>query len=336
MKIYYKPNQWLLIPLVGIIISVIYIISSGGISHSEAIIHILHGIILTAGLWMGCMVIVIFLWRKFPWEHYPAKHLIIELLLIITYTVLFSSVIYFVEIKFGFSLFKDTDIFMEILTTILITLFITSVHEAIFFYRQWKYNFSKSIRLEKDHLEAKYEALKSRINPHFLFNSLNSLITLVENNEPATEYIQNLAEYLRYVLKGSESEVVFIREELEMLGKYLHILKIRFGQNLITEIDIPEKYFHYSVPPLVLQILVENCIKHNIVSQKNPLKIHVYIENDSVVVENALQRKVEKNTTGQGLKNISERYRFFTTRDVRIRETIDTFAVTIPLLQADI
>lgn len=336
MKIYYKLNQWLLIPLVGIIISVIYLISSKGISHSEAIIRIFHGIILTAGLWLGCMVIVTFLWQKFPWEHYPAKHLIIELLLIVTYTVLFSSLIYFIELRFGFSFFESTGIFMDIITTILITLFITSIHEAIFFYRQWKYNFSKSIRLEKDHLEAKYEALKSRINPHFLFNSLNSLITLVEDNEAATEYIQNLAEYLRYILKGSEREVVPVREELEMLNRYLHILKIRFGQNLTTEIKIPDKYYHYSIPPLVLQILVENCIKHNIVSQKNPLKIRVFAENDAVIVENALQRKDEKNTTGLGLKNIAERYRFFTTRDVRIRETTNTFAVTVPLLQTDI
>ena len=82
--------------------------------------------------------------------------------------------------------------------------------------------------------------------------------------------------------------------------------------------------------------MVENCIKHNIVSQKNPLKIRVFAENDAVIVENALQRKDEKNTTGLGLKNIAERYRFFTTRDVRIRETTNTFAVTVPLLQTDI
>jgi two-component system LytT family sensor kinase len=150
------------------------------------------------------------------------------------------------------------------------------------------------------------------------------------------DYIQNLSEFLRYLLKGSNREVVLVREELEMLKKYIQILKIRFGKNLITNINIPEKYYHFSVPPLVLQILTENCIKHNIISQNKPLKISVYAENESITVENVLQRKSIPNTTGQGLKNITERYRFFTTREVRIKETIGTFAVTIPLIKVDL
>jgi two-component system LytT family sensor kinase len=336
MKKVYNKNLWLIIPLVGIIISLVYLIDTGRIANPQAIFHVFHGIIMTSGLWLGCMAIVLYLWKKYPWEHHPAKHLIIEIPAIVAYTIVFSFAVYFVEAKFGLSHYQDISLFMDAITTILITLFITSIHEAIFFYRQWKYNFSKSVRLEKDHLEAKYEALKSQINPHFLFNSLNSLVSLVEDNEKAVDYIQNLSEFLRYLLKGSNREVVLVREELEMLKKYIQILKIRFGKNLITNINIPEKYYHFSVPPLVLQILTENCIKHNIISQNKPLKISVYAENESITVENVLQRKSIPNTTGQGLKNITERYRFFTTREVRIKETIGTFAVTIPLIKVDL
>ena len=325
-----------MIPLVGIIISLIFLISTGEIANPAAAINVLHGVIMTAGIWLGCMVIVGYLWEKFPWEHHPAKHLIIEIPAIIIYTILFSFAVYFIENKMGFTHAQDLDLSIDALMTILITLFITSIHEAVFFYRQWKYNFSKSIRLEKDHLEAKYEALKAQINPHFLFNSLNSLVSLVEDNDKAVDYIQNLSEFLRYLLKGSNKEVVLIREELEMLRKYIHILEIRFGNNLVIDINIPEKFYHFTVPPLVLQILIENCIKHNIIAQKKPLKIVVYAENESITVENVLQRKTTINTTGQGLKNISERYRFFTTRELKIKETNGKFVVTLPLLVIDL
>ncbi len=336
MKAIFKMNLWIIIPLVGIIISLIFLISTGEIANPAAAINVLHGIVMTAGIWLGCMVIVGYLWEKFPWEHHPVKHLLIEIPAIITYTILFSSAVYFAEVKLGLSHAQDIDLSIDAIITILITLFITSIHEAVFFYRQWKYNFSRSVRLEKDHLEAKYEALKAQLNPHFLFNSLNSLVTLVENNDKAVDYIQNLSEFLRYLLKGSNREVVLVREELEMLRKYIHILEIRFGNNLAVDINIPEKFFHFSVPPLVLQILVENCIKHNIIAQKKPLKISVYAENESITVENILQPKTTATATGQGLKNISERYRFFTTREVKISKTNGKFVVTIPLLVVDL
>ncbi len=326
----------ILIPLVGLIISLVYLLGLKETYIPNTFLQIAHGILITAGLWLGCMAIVEFLWRKYPWEHHPKKHLFLEIIAIILYTMFFSGTLYWFEIKLNLHFLKDTNPFLDAVVTILITLFITSIHEAFFFYQQWKHNFSKSIKLEKDSLEARYEVLKTQINPHFLFNSLNSLISLVEENEKAVDYIQNLSEFLRYILKSSDRQVVLVREELETLQKYLHILKIRFDENIEIEIQIPEKYFHFSIPPLTLQMLVENCIKHNVISTEKHLKIHICTNNEGITVTNALQLKTGKSTTGQGLKNISERYRYFSSHEVKIKQTNHTFAVTVPLLLIDL
>ncbi|MFO7655671.1 MAG: histidine kinase [Bacteroidales bacterium] len=336
MRKLYNIALLVIIPLTGTLISLMYLISQGFENTPSSIMRILHGILMTAGLWIGCMGIVSYLWKKYPWEHHPLKHLFFEVIAIIAYTILFSATVYYTELKLGFPHNHKISIFLDATFTIIITLFITSVHEAVFFYHQWKHNFSKSVKLEKDNIEAKYEALKSQINPHFLFNSLNSLMSLFENNDKATEYIQNLSELLRYVLKRNERQLVLLREEIEILTKYLNIMQIRYDKNLSVNMHISENFYHLSVPPLTLQVLVENCIKHNVISEEKPLSIHIFAENESVTVENNLQPKYDMYSTGQGLQNITERYRFFTSREVFVKKSSLTFAVTVPLIMADL
>jgi LytS/YehU family sensor histidine kinase len=192
------------------------------------------------------------------------------------------------------------------------------------------------VRLEKDNIEAKYEALRAQINPHFLFNSLNSLTTMVEDNKPVVDYIQNLSELLRYMLKSGEKELVLLREEVSIMNSYIRLQKMRFPETLNIKVDIPESFYHFAVPPLVLQMLVENSIKHNIISKDKPLIVQIIASGSSISVINNLQRKSGVDSTGQGLINITGRYRFFTTRKVEINETSDKFSVTIPLLQVEL
>jgi sensor histidine kinase YesM len=231
---------------------------------------------------------------------------------------------------------KSENLTFEIIFTILITLFITAIYESIFFYRQWKYNFSESVRLEKDNLEAKYDALRARINPHFLFNSLNSLTTMVENNRDAVDYIHNLSELMRYMLKSGEKELVLLRDEISILKMYIHLQQMRFPETLEIRLDVDERYYHFAVPPLSLQMLVENCLKHNIISRDKPLKVEITADKESIIVLNNLQRKSGVESSGQGLKNISGRYRFFTSRKVEINENGQIFKVVLPLLQIEI
>ncbi len=329
----------ILIPVVGIFIALIY--SSSRIDHqpSETLFFVVHSVFTTAIIWLGCYTIVVFLWRKFPWEQFPFRHLVLEILAIVCYV----SVLGIIILKFESPLLdkyapnhnhitKSLDFFI----TLLITFFITSIHEAAFFYKQWKYNFSKSARLEKDNIEAKYETLKSQINPHFLFNSLNSLTSIVDDNKEAVNYIQNLSDFLRYLLKNSDRELVLVRDELIILDKYLSLQKSRFGQNLRVHINVDEKYFHYSLPPLVIQMLVENCIKHNIISNDKPLDISIEADKESISIHNNLQRKTDVESTNQGLKNIADRFSFFTSHKIKITENSSVFKVEFPLLTIDL
>jgi sensor histidine kinase YesM len=159
---------------------------------------------------------------------------------------------------------------------------------------------------------------------------------MVEDNKPVVEYIQNLSELLRYMLKSGEKELVLVRDELTILNNYIYLQQMRFPGTLEIEVDVTEKYYHFAVPPLVLQMLVENCIKHNIISKDKPLKIKIKAERESIFVINNLQRKESVNSTGQGLKNITGRYRFFTSRKVEIIDTDEIFKVVIPLLQVEL
>jgi sensor histidine kinase YesM len=332
---YFNRNLFILIPLVGIIIVGVFLISYGVTDAGQSLKFFIHGIVITSGLWLGCMTIVMYLWRKFPWEEAPFRHLIIEIVLILVYTISFSSLLYFLEKRF-WNVNEIENLGMEVFTTILITLLITSIHESVFFYQQWKYNFSKSVRLEKDNIEARYEALRAQINPHFLFNSLNSLTTLVDDNELAVDYIQNLSDLLRYMLKSGEKELVLLRDEIAIMNTYISLQQKRFPETLVIKVDVPECYYHYAVPPLVLQMLVENCLKHNIISRENPLIVDIVAEKNIITVANKLQIKPGVDSTGQGLKNIAGRYRFFTSRKIEIIKTHGFFKVIIPLLEVEL
>jgi len=330
-------NIWTLfaIAIVALVIAIIFRDYHGSKNVDNPFTSFLHTVVITSGIWIGCMTIVRFLWRRYPWEKYPAKHIVIEVLLILAYTLAFSYGLYSIELKFGLISPVD-DVYIEILIVVLITLLITSIHEAIEFYKQWKFNFSKSVRLEKDNIEAKYETLKSQINPHFLFNSLNSLTTIVEDNERAVEYIQNLSEFLRYILKSRDRELVLVRDEITILNQYLNLQKSRFKKNLNIQIDVHEKFYHFSLPPLVLQMLVENCINHNVISKEKPLTIEVKAEKDRIYVKNNLQKKADSESTGNGLKNITERFKFFTTSELKVSQSNSTFKVSIPLLLVEL
>lgn len=328
-------SLFLTIPLAGILISGVFLLAYGNAGTEGSFTYIIHGMMMTAGIWLGCMTIVVILWKKFPWEESPILHLIIEIILIVAYTLLFSWALYSLEKRYWHT--QDIDsLGVEILVTLLITFFITALHESIFFYRQWKFNFSKSIRLEKDNIEARYDALRAQVNPHFLFNSLNSLTTMAGDNKEVVDYIRNLSDLLRYMLKSGEKELVLLRDEISILNNYLNLQRLRFPGTLNITLDVPESYYHFAIPPLVLQMLTENCIKHNIISREKPLSIEIRAGKDSITVSNKLQRKTTDLSTGQGLKNIKGRYRFFTSRKVDIEETADIFRVTVPLLHVEL
>ena len=285
-------------------------------------------------IWGGCMAIVALVWKLFPWERKPVLHLLTEIVLILIYLAIFISGvnlhnIHHTNVSFMEGLHTHST---DIVFTLLITFLVTTIHEAVFFYKQWQLHFSNSIILEKDKLEAEYNALKAQVNPHFLFNSLNSLMSLLDNNPKAEQYVQDLSDYLRYVLLSNAREEVPLSEEMENLERFFHLQKLRFEENLHVKIDIQSDLLHHHIPPLVLQMLVDNCIKHNVISNKKPLYITISSNGNKIRVQNNVQKKLTESSTGQGLKNIEGRFRFISDEPISIDSNDICFSVTIPLV----
>ncbi len=336
-----EPFEWLrgkyllLILAVGVIISLIYLLNEGFNNLSGSLGNIFSGILNTAAIWLGCVFIVKFLWQKYPWQEQPVKHLVFEIILITAYTVLISAVIFLTQ-EHLFDSYDGQTIGMAIFTTLLITYLITAIHESVFFYRQWKFHFGKSSLLERDNMAARYDALRTQINPHFLFNSLNGLATLVEDNPKAQEYIGHLSGLMRSMLSSNERELSLLRDEVKVLQSYLALQQLRFGDNLKVKTDIPESSYHRALPPLSLQMLAENAIKHNVITREMPLSLHIVVDGNAILVKNNLQRKSGVVSTGKGLNNIAGRYAIFTTRKPEIKEENNWFSVSLPLLEAEL
>jgi two-component system LytT family sensor kinase len=188
--------------------------------------------------------------------------------------------------------------------------------------------------LEQAHLRAQLLSLQQQISPHFLFNSLSTLKTIA-GDQPTKNYVVQLAAVYRYVLNFNESYLSPLKDELAFIKSYLYIMNERFEEALQVTINIPDEYLQLLIPPLSLQLLIENAIKHNVISNEQPLHITI-MTNDSpalVIKNNTQPKKIPEEGTGTGLKNIRERYRLLIQLPVEILNTGSTFSVTLPLLK---
>jgi sensor histidine kinase YesM len=222
-----------------------------------------------------------------------------------------------------------------ILLTLAITLLLLINLAELGFYLNEKYRSSLAEveRFRKENAEYQFEMLKLQLNPHFLFNSLNTLSSLVHNDPAnAAEFIRRLSDVYRYVLENRNKELVLLREEMEFIRSYSFLQSLRFRGMIDFRFDIGEELLDRKVAPMTLQLLIENAVKHNIVSSKQPLTVVISSEKDNLIVENNLQFKEEMTGTGVGLKNISSRYAFLTDRKVEIIREDNLFKVVVPLI----
>jgi sensor histidine kinase YesM len=285
-------------------------------------------------LWIGNDKLTHFISTKISWVEAPLKRLIWGLISTVVYTL--SAVLTITklwEVIMGFD-FDDYSIIIlsSLIVTFLLSLFLHSREFLI----QWKKSSVDAERLKKESVAAQYESLKSQVNPHFLFNSLNALTNLVyEDQGKAVTFIKQLSEVYRYVLDTREKEVVPIDEELRFLESYFFLQKIRFGENLKIENQL--RSGSTMLVPLALQLLVENALKHNVVSAADPLTIKLYQDQDFVVVENSLRKKIAlaENSNGIGIDNIKKRYQFLTNKEVLVIETGGKFIVKLPIIEIE-
>ena len=216
----------------------------------------------------------------------------------------------------------------------IISWFISMLFFGFYFYKRFKDYQIKESEQEKQQITAQFESLKNQLDPHFLFNSLNVLNGLIEEDpKKASLFTTDLSRIYRYVLEHKDKSLVSLQEELTFSKAYLNLLNLRFEAGIQIDVPIKEEEIHGFILPLSLQLLIENVIKHNVISLKNPLMLKIYRKNDYLYVENNLQKKkVLNGNSGIGLKNIRERYALLSSLPVYIHESNDLFSVGLPII----
>jgi sensor histidine kinase YesM len=224
-----------------------------------------------------------------------------------------------------------------IISEYIIFIIVASIIYAVSFFRAWREEVKQSEKVKREALSLRYKVLQEQINPHFLFNSLNVLGSLIDmDTQKAKTFNRELSKFYRDVLHFKDLDIISLKEEIEFVKKYIYLQQIRFGDALQVDIIANDK-IDGQVIPLSLQALVENAIKHNEISQARPLKIIIAISDEyELLVENNLQpKKPLEETSKTGLKNLAGRYRYLTGKEMVIRQNERYFKVSLPLLQVE-
>jgi hypothetical protein len=189
-------------------------------------------------------------------------------------------------------------------------------------------------RAKMDNLGAQYELLKQQVNPHFLFNSLNTLKYMVESkDEHAVEFILKLSDFYRFTLESRKLNLITLKEELDIINAYMYMVKARFEEGIDLSIAVDPPYYSTYIPPFTLQLLVENSIKHNIVSLDKPLHIRIYTENDHLIVQNQVQlKRTPESSMGMGLENINQRYLHLLDKKIDVLPGDTLFTIKLPVI----
>jgi len=288
--------------------------------------------------WLGPIIINYLLDKKYRWIDQPVKRTFIEI-----FCLLLWSITAFVAVQTimhylvnGLSPQQSWDsIAGSIIITFLISFFISLTFTAIGFFRAWQKSAISEAEMKTQVMAYKYESLRNQLNPHFLFNSLNVLSDLVYTDQAqAVKFIRQMSDLFHYVLDSRDKELVPLQEELEFMNAYAYLMKTRFGDKLRLTVNLDENTEAYIVP-MTLQLLIENAVKHNEVSEKYPLEIIINRVGDYLEVENARKPKQVGEMSGNtGLKNISQQYSYFTDQKIEVIATENTFRVRVPLINS--
>ncbi len=218
---------------------------------------------------------------------------------------------------------------------LIISTMVQAIYEAIYHFIRLKKAIRKEEQAKQMVVQAHLDALRNQAQPHFLFNTLNTLRDIIDKNskEEAKDFVDKISDVYRFILEAGNANLISVKEELKFSKSYIHIQKERFGNNLILDWDVPEEHLDAMIVPMSLQLLLENAIKHNVISKSKPLVVKVKIEDESIIVDNKIQSKSSKiPSTKVGLKNIEKRYQLISDKSVKIVNDGDRFKVSLPLL----
>lgn len=272
----------------------------------------------------------------YDWFKKPARKLVVLIFANVFYTAPVTFImIYFWYFFAGFAQSDWTAMKIVLLMNVIAVIFITHVYETVFLIKQRENDLVNFEKLQRAKAESELEALKNQIDPHFMFNSLNTLSYLIETDKiKALEFNESLSDVYRYILMNKSKELVQLSEELEFLNNYYLLLKLRFGNSICFQNEIKNNSDEFLIPPISLQILLENAVKHNKFDEKEPLNINMMINETSLVFINQIKKKLlGRESSKIGLKNLHERYKLITNKDIEIINDEINFIVKLPLLK---
>lgn len=328
----------ILIPFFGIAIPLV----TGLLDHSAfSLWQIKLSYLYTTGIsfiiWHGNRFLLFTLRSYFDWFNKPVKKITALVFAISFYTIPVSVLL----LVGWFRLFANGEVNwnlvgMNALIIMIAVLFIVHVYETVFLVKEAETEKVQRAQTEKAKAEAELEALKNQIDPHFIFNSLNTLSYLIEDNPVrAKQFNDNLADVYRYILQNKARDLVLLREEIDFLTGYFSLLKIRFEKAVQLNFSIPAAAAEqFLIPPISLQILVENAIKHNEFNTSDPLIIDITLQDNELIIHNNIRKKrLRKASSKIGLQNLNDRYKLTTNSFITIQEGEKDFTVNLPVLK---
>lgn len=325
-----------------IVISQVYFFGNKQ-SHTtnEIIIHFIRATSLTTlGLFLLSypnLFLINYLNRVYPWKGYLFKRFAIQFPVSIFIGILITPLILFLASKL---MSFEEDLYIIFINNAyyfsLANLFLMVIFEAWIYLSESLQAKIKAENLERELISVKFEVLKNQINPHFMFNSLNVLSSLIETDvEKAQRFVEEFSQIYRYVLDTIEKPVVSVNDELSFVRSYVFLQQIRHGESLVFDVDIPAECLGLLLPPLSLQVVLENAIKHNKLTHEQPLKIEISIMDDALIVSNNIQPKISLGTsTGLGQTNLTKRYDIISDRAPKFTVQMNQYIVELPLIKS--
>ncbi|ACU63512.1 sensor histidine kinase [Chitinophaga pinensis] len=282
-----------------------------------------------------------------PWERQPLKRSITQTIVVLVAVFIALNVLDYIsmllfppppEVQ---ELFSKVDTWQFFVVCSLVSILISAVHTGNYFLKRWKNSMLEAAQLQLDAaqlketaMQAQLQSLKLQLDPHFLFNNFSTLSALIEEDPAlATSFLEKLSRVYRYMIANLNSDVISLNQELNFIAAYIFLIDIRHGSNVNISVNVSDANKDKGIPPITLQLLIENAIKHNIASAQQPLYITIYDEGDDLIVKNNIQLiQHTLPSTGLGLENIRKRYALLFEREVAVNDTQSAFQVRLPLV----
>lgn len=291
-------------------------------------------------LWEANRLVLLYFRNRYPSLHQSRERVFGELVgcMLVTVLIRYINIWFYDQTLFWGYVFPPEGYWYNIFVGMLYVAIVAGVYEGLYYFQKWKQLFFETEALKRENLQTQLDSLKAQINPHFLFNNLGSLASLVmEDQHRAVDFINELSAVYRYLLQANEKNLTSLEAELRFIGHYFSLLKTRFEEGIGLSTDIEEAYKTWLLPPLTLQILVENAVKHNAILPGRPLQIKIYTTaTGNLVVANNRQVKSSPVISNKlGLRNIADKYRLLGKKELRVTQTESSFEVTLPLFKTN-